>query len=71
MKIATILSTWFATNPATAVQFTKADLLQSVAALIENKSLQAVLPGMIQSGNSVTAHLFDFVLFSTLNGIVG
>ncbi|ACB75535.1 beta-lactamase [Opitutus terrae PB90-1] len=43
-------------HPAVAAPLTPADLQQSVAPLVENKTLQAVSLGLIQSGKVVTAH---------------
>jgi D-alanyl-D-alanine-carboxypeptidase/D-alanyl-D-alanine-endopeptidase len=56
LKIAARLSAVIATIPASAAPLTKADLVQSVATLIENKTLQAVSLGVIQSEHAVTAH---------------
>lgn len=43
-------------RPASAATLTSADLIKPVTPLIENKSLQAVSLGVIQSDTSVTAH---------------
>lgn len=55
-KFLPLLASIFAATFVNAATLTEADLKQHVAALVENKTLQAVSLGVIQPGGSITAH---------------